>query len=208
MITLYDFPLDDACYKARLGLALLGLEHRAIPVDVVPGAEQRGAAMLALNPAGTLPVLTDGAIVLHGAEPILQYLALYHDPARTWLPQPQSACAAVLNWLGFAAGPLHAATRARAQAVFEQPGDNAADRHAAREALRLLEDHMVLQGFAGRPWVAGNAPTLADIALFPAFALSNDFGISHELFPALRAWSRRLRALPGFVVMPGIPAYG
>ena len=42
---------------------------------------------------------------------------------------------------------------------------------------------------------------------FPAFALSRDFGIDHDAFPALRRWARRLRRLPGFVTMPGIPDY-
>jgi glutathione S-transferase len=43
--------------------------------------------------------------------------------------------------------------------------------------------------------------------LFPAIALSRDFGVDHDEFAALRRWMSRVRSLPGFITMPGIPAY-
>ena len=53
----------------------------------------------------------------------------------------------------------------------------------------------------------GDHATLADIALFPSIALSRDFGVEHDEYPALRRWMRRVRGFEGFIVMPGIPAY-
>jgi glutathione S-transferase len=55
--------------------------------------------------------------------------------------------------------------------------------------------------------VAGAGPTIADVAVFPAIALSRDAEIEHDEYPALRRFIRRFRALPGFVTMPGIPDY-
>ncbi len=66
---------------------------------------------------------------------------------------------------------------------------------------------MTRREFAGHSWFAADGPTIADIALFPAIALSRDFGIDHDEFPALRRWMRRVRAVPGFITMPGIPSY-
>ena len=43
--------------------------------------------------------------------------------------------------------------------------------------------------------------------LLPHFALSRDFGIEHESYPALRRWFRSVRTIPGFTTMPGIPDY-
>ncbi len=37
MIALYDFTLSGNCYKVRLMLALLGLEYKAIPVNLKEG---------------------------------------------------------------------------------------------------------------------------------------------------------------------------
>ena len=56
-------------------------------------------------------------------------------------------------------------------------------------------------------FVCGDAPTVADIALFPAVALSHDCGIGHEDYPALSLWQRRIRRLPNFLSMPGIPDF-
>ena len=40
-----------------------------------------------------------------------------------------------------------------------------------------------------------------------SIALSRDFGVEHDEYPALRRWIRRFRGIDGFVVMPGIPAF-
>jgi glutathione S-transferase len=205
MITLYDFELDDGCYKVRLLLALLGLDVRKIAVDMLPGAEQKRPPLLLLNPLGTLPILTDGDLVLHEAEAIMTYLARRYDEAATWLPDAPAPFGQVMMWLSFAMGPLRSAAAARLQSLFDQPGGDAV--LAAQDAFRVMDDHMTAREFAGRVWFVGDGPTLADIALFPSIALSRDCGIEHEAYPALRRWMRRVRALPGFITMPGIPDY-
>jgi glutathione S-transferase len=205
MITLYDFESDDGCYKVRLLLSLMGLDARKIAVDMLPGGEQKRPPLLLLNPLGTLPVLTDGDLALRDPEPILAYLARRYDPAQTWLPADPGAFGQVMMWLGFAMGPLRAASAARLHALFDQPGDD--QTRAARDALRVMDDHMTAREFTGAVWFAGDGPTLADLALFPAAALSRDSGIDHESYPALRRWMRRVRGLPGFITMPGIPDY-
>ena len=205
MITLYDFELDDGCYKIRLLASLLGLEIHKIAVDMVPGAEQTRRPLLLLNPLGTLPILTDGDLVLREAEAILAYLARRYDTAATWLPDAPAPFGQVMMWLSFAAGPLRAASTTRLQSLFDQAGGD--QTMAARDAFRAMDDHMTARAFEPAAWFAGDTPTLADIALFPAIALSRDFGVEHEAYPALRRWMRRLRALPGFISMPGIPDY-
>lgn len=211
-ITLYDFGLDENCYKVRLMLAALGLPHRLVPVDVIPGGEQRRPPLVWLNPLGTLPILEDrdGArtMVLRDAEAILAYLANRYDPRRIWLPADPFGFGLVLSWLTFSARDLEAAVDARRAALFGGPESPAATARArARRAFRVMEDHMTHRGIEGGDWFVGDGPTLAEIALFPSFALARDFGVEHEAYPALRRWSRRVRALPGFMTMPGIPDY-
>jgi glutathione S-transferase len=205
MITLYDFELDDQCYKIRLLLSLLRLNARKIAVDMLPGAEQTRPPLLLLNPLGTLPILTDDDVVLRDAEAILTYLARRYDTGHTWLPDAAAPFGQVMMWLSFAMGPLRAASAARLQSLFDQPGDG--QTLAARDALRVMDDHMTAREFTDAVWFVGDGPTLADIALFPGIALSRDSGIEHEAYPALRRWMRRVRALPGFITMPGIPDY-
>jgi glutathione S-transferase len=209
MLTLHDFALDDTCYKVRLCLALLGLPHRLVPVSPVPGDRRHVEALRSLTPFAVPPVLEDDGAVVSGAEAILLHLALRAGSDGAWLPQTAPERAAVLSWLQASATELQPASRARAASLFEAPYDLAAERAAARAALCCLDDHLSIQACHGAPWmVRGAHPTIADIALFPAFALTLDYGLSHEAFPALRHWARRLRALPGFIGMPGIPAFG
>jgi glutathione S-transferase len=206
-ITLYNHELDENCYKVRLALSLLGRKWRTIAVNAYPGNEPATLPFLAMNPLGTLPVLKDGALTLHGAEAILAHLARSYDPAGKWLPSEGADFAGVMQWLVFSAGALAVAVEARRNSVFEAPGDADAMRRSAGRMLRIMDDHMISRGFEGADWFAAGHATIADIALFPAFALSRDFGIDHDEYAGLRRWERRMRALPGFITMPGIPSY-
>lgn len=204
---LHDYELDADAHKVRLLLAILGVPFERQPVNVHPGREQRSEAYLRLNPLGALPILVDGKVVLHDAEAILAYLAKRHDATRAWLPEEPAAFGQVMMWLVFAARDLAAATAARLHHMLEAPGDPVALDRSARAAFRIMEDHMTKRELTGQSWFAAAAPTIADLALFPGFALSRDFGVDHDEYPALRRWSRRIRTIPGFITMPGIPDY-
>jgi glutathione S-transferase len=206
-LTLYDDELDEQCYKARLLFGALGRSYRKIPVDVRPGGEQHSAPLLKLNPRATLPILTENDLVLCGGESILAYLARKYDTAGTWFPDEPATFDRIMQWLTFAGSDLQAASAARANALFEDEADARALRHSSCRAFRLMDDHMIKREFDDAVWFVGTTPTIADIALFPAIALSRDFGVDHDEYPALRRWMRRVRAIPGFITMPGIPAY-
>jgi glutathione S-transferase len=191
----------------RLALSVLGLKWRTVAVNAFPGKEQETLPFLAMNPLGTLPVLKDGGLTLFGAEAILAHLARSYDPSGKWLPLEGADFAGVMQWLVFSAGALAVTVEARRSSLFDAPGDGKALHGSAGRMLRIMDDHMIARGFEGLDWFAASHATIADIALFPAFALSRDFGIDHDEYAALRRWARRVRGLAGFVTMPGIPDY-
>ena len=87
--TLYDYVLSGNCYKIRLFSALLGMEYDSVSVDFYPGFEHRSEAMLALNPAGTLPVMvTAEGDVLTETNAMLAWIALRagEGTAKRWFP--------------------------------------------------------------------------------------------------------------------------
>lgn len=206
-LTLYNYDLDDSCYRVRLLLSLLGLEYKTIAVDMQPGREQEQPHMLAINPAGTLPILVDDDLTLSGAEAILAYLAHAHDASRQWLPTQPAAFGQVQQWLGFAGQQLRAAIIARQQSLFTPQGAEPRSVADARHAFRIMDDHMTLQQIRGLEFFVADRPSIADVALIASFALSRDFGQDHDEFPALRRWLRHVRKLDGFITMPGIPDY-
>lgn len=206
-ITLYNYELDESCYKVRLMLSMLGVTWTTVAVDAFPGKEETTQPFLAMNPLGRLPILQDGELTLHGTEAILAHLARAHDASGRWLPAGGADFANVMQWLVFSVRDLDVTIAARKNALFGASGDEKALRTRSREMLRIMDDHLIRQGVSGVEWFATTRPTIADIALFPAFALSRDFGIDHDEYPELRRWARRFRALEGFMTMPGIPDY-
>ena len=190
MLKLHDYVLSAECYTVRLMLALLELPHERIAVDAYPGGAD-------------CPVLIDGDDVHRDPGLILTFLARANGPQ--WLPTDSAQ--EVAGWLAFTATRLASLAEARRVAIMGLEGDLDALNAKGREALRLLEDVLTERGLAGRDWLVGTSPTIADIAVFPHVMLSHDSGIGHEDYPAINLWQRRVRRLPRFVGMPGIPDY-
>ena len=203
--TLYNYVLSGNCYKIRLMAGLLGVTYDTVAVDFYPGLEQRSERMLALNPAGTLPVLVAGDLVLSETQAMLAWLATTYDPSGKWYPiKDASLHAQVLQWLGFSARLTTSVGAARLNAMLDWPVDVEAVRSASRKDLDELELRLTDRVFANQTWLVGDGPTIADIACFPYVALSPDAGFEHDGYPAIRNWLYAVRSLPGFVTMPGI----
>ena len=88
---LYDYVLSASCYKIRLMAALLGVPLTLKAVNFHPEKEHKSKAMLALNPAGTLPVLVDDGQVMTDTKQMLRHLA---QADTRWLDDD--------DWLDFA----------------------------------------------------------------------------------------------------------
>lgn len=201
-LTLYNYVLSGNCYKIRLMAALLDVEYETVAVDFFPGFEHRSEAMLALNPAGTLPILVANDLVLTETQAILSWLAQEFDTTGRWLPQARLS--EVLEWLAYANRLTSSAGLARLHDMLNWPCDGANAKADAERDLRILELHLNDRVLDGSTWLVGDNPTIADIACFPYVALSPDAGLEHDGFPAIRHWLYEIRSLPGFVTMPGI----
>lgn len=203
MMKLYDYILSPSCYKVRLMAALTGTKLDLRAVDFHPGLEHRGPELLALNPAGSIPILEDGDVLLTESSAMLVYLAAKAAP--DWLAGSDAQEAArVQQWLSFSGRLTASLGGARLHEMLLRPGDIGALQASGIAALRELELGLVEQAERGQKFLATDRPTVADIACFPYVALAPDGGVSLDPYPAIRLWSRRLRSLPGFIEMPGI----
>jgi glutathione S-transferase len=100
---LYEFA-PTRSIRARWTLQELGVDFEAVAIDLVAG-ENRKPEFLALNPAGKVPVLVDGDLVLTESATIVWYLAeKYAD--RGLLPADLAQRARVHRWLLFAVTEL------------------------------------------------------------------------------------------------------
>src|SRR3954451_18159575 len=94
---LYDYAASGNCFKVRLLLGMLGLDHERVPVDIFAG-DTLTDAYAAINPVRETPVLE-----LDGGERIAQSNAILWDLAdgTSFLPNTRYERALVAQWLAF-----------------------------------------------------------------------------------------------------------
>jgi len=197
-MTLYDLELSGNCYKVRLFAALAGLPLTLEAVDFLGGAHKR-PPVSDLNPWCELPVLVDGAVVLRDSQAILVYLASRYA-AESWLPRDPAGLAEVVQWLSTAANEIqNGPASARLVDKFGYTLDKADTLRRAARILPLLDAHLARQD-----WLTNAGPTIADCAVFPYVALAGEGGIDLAPYPQILTWINRIKALPGFITMPGV----
>lgn len=177
-------------------MSLLGLPTRLVEVDLAARAHKQ-PTFLALNSLGQVPVLEDGEHVIADSNAILVYLGERYDASHRYYPAAPVGRAHVQRWLSVAAGALHAGPcTARFVRLFGAPLDLAAAQRKAHDLFAQLEAELTARRF-----LVGQAPTIADVAIYSYTAHAPEGDISLDAYPAIRAWLSRIEALPGFVAM-------
>ncbi len=77
--------------------------------------------------------------------------------------------------------------------------DTTAAGQTADKVLGIIDRHLQRQD-----WLVGDSVSIADIAVYPYLALAPEGGLDIGAFPNIIAWFQRIRALPGYVAMPGM----
>jgi glutathione S-transferase len=198
MIKLYDFELSGNCYKVRLMLSLLGLEHELVSIDIKSG-EQKSPAYLKLNPLGKVPVLTDSDVVIRDSQAILVYLARRYG-GDDWLPKSPEQMSKVVQWLSTAASEIqNGLATVRRHFLLNAPIDLESANQTAHHILQIIDEHL-----QERDWLECDRLTIADIACFPYIGLASDANIDLKPYPHIVAWLDRIKKLPGYISMPGL----
>jgi glutathione S-transferase len=96
-LRLYDYAASGNCYKARLLLALLGVEYERVPIDIF-GGDTLTDDYARINPARETPVLElDDGSLLAQSNAILWYLG----EGTRFVPGTRLERAQVAQWLFF-----------------------------------------------------------------------------------------------------------
>lgn len=197
MITLYDMPASGNSYKVRLAAAHLGVPLKRVTMSARDGST-RQAAFLAKNPIGKLPTveLEDGRFLAE-SNAIMLYLA----EDGSLVPADRYERAKVYEWLFFeqySHEPALAVRRAlfiyEERAHLATPERLAQLLEAGNRALNVMEARLV-----GADWLAGNAFSVADIALYAYTHTAEEGGYDLAGFPGVRRWLARVAALPGHI---------
>jgi glutathione S-transferase len=198
MITLYDMALSGNCHKVRLMLSLLALPYQTRPVDLL-GGEQRSADYLQVNPFGQVPVLDDDGLIVRDSQAILVYLAKRYG-GETWWPDDAYRLAQIAAWLSTAANEIfNGPAMLRVHHKFGRAIDTAKAQQTADKVLGIVDRHL-----ENRDWLANDTLSITDLAIYPYLALAPEGGIDISAYRNIVAWFQRLRAVPGYVSMPGL----
>ncbi|QBC30342.1 glutathione S-transferase family protein [Pandoraea sp. XY-2] len=198
-IRLYRHALSGHCHRVELMLHLLDLPYETIDIDLMAG-EHKQPAFLAVNPFGQVPAIDDDGQVIADSNAILVYLASRYDIQGTWLPRNPVTAATVQRWLSVAAGDLaFGPAAARVVVVFKRSIDATA--MIERATLLLSRMQAYLSAPQATPFLAGAAPTIADVACYTYLAHAPEGNVSLGPYPAVLAWLARVAALPRFVPM-------
>ncbi|MFM0074882.1 glutathione S-transferase [Paraburkholderia sediminicola] len=199
-IRLHTTLLSGHGHRVKLFLTLLDLPFEVIELNMAAG-DNRRPEYLKLNPFGQVPTIEDGETVLFDSNAILVYLAKrYGDPS--WLPEDALGAAAVQRWLSLAAGQIaYGPCAARLVTVFSAPLNLDTAQKIAHKLFDVLDAEL-----AGKNFAAGDRVSIADIAAHTYIAHAPEGGVSLEPYPNIRAWLRRVEALPRFIAMPATKA--
>jgi glutathione S-transferase len=166
MYVLYYYP-GNANLAPHMLLEELGVPYRLELVDREQGAH-KSAEYLRLNPAGLIPVLVEGNLILPETAAICLHLVDQH-PEAGLAPRVGTVLRAhFYRWLVYLTNTLQ--SRILVGAYSERLSDDeggaaAVQRHAREqvsESLDLLEKHLA----SGGPWLLGEQFSALDLYLF------------------------------------------
>ena len=154
----------------------MGLPYRLRPVDLLVGV-QNDAEFLAINPAGFIPAIQDGDVVMVESIAIMEYLMGRHGPTPL-APDPHDPAfpayqqflhlgeAGLAASMYFVNGALHLAPEAER------------DNWSARQARYVFESRrgLVARQLARSPYLAGERFTAADISVTYALQFAERIG--------------------------------
>lgn len=201
---LWCFGESGNAYKAALTMQLAGYGWKPVFVDFFNG-ETRSPAFLRLNEMGEVPVFQEGGmtltqsavIQLHVAEKTGRYLEGHRAEIMRWLFWDNHKFSGQIGTTRFLMNFLPAEKRPEAVIDFQQ--------RRLRSAYTTLNDHL-----AGRTWVAGLTPTIADLACCGYLYYPEPFGFDRGDWPHIDRWLDSIAALPGwrhpYDLMPGNPS--
>ena len=198
MPVLHQMQMSGNCYKVRLTARQVGFSL-ALKEYPLFGGETRKPEFLAKNANGRVPLLElDDGRCLAESDAIIWYLSerTHLQPADNW------ARAQALSWMFFeqyshepyvavARFWLHYAPKEE----LEKKRHLVPEWHArGNAALSVMERHLTRHD-----WFAGDAYSLADIALYGYTHCADEGAFDLGSYPAVGRWLSRVREQPGHV---------
>jgi glutathione S-transferase len=208
MILLHHHPFCPHSRFVRLALAEMGLEAELVEERFW----ERRVPFLAINPAGTIPVLVDeDGLAVTGAGSIAAYLDETRGAAasgRRLLPEDREGRVEVRRLLDWFLGKFQeeVATYLLTEKIYKRfmspdAGGGPPDGNAIRAARTNVRYHLQYIGYlvARRNWLAGDDLTFADLAAAAHLSAVDYLGdVPWDESEIAKNWYARVKSRPAF----------
>lgn len=194
----YGDTQSGNCYKIKLLMAMLNIEHEWIEVDILAG-ETQSESFIKKNPNGKIPLLelNDGR-VLSESNAILHYLVT----GTAFASDNAYQNAKILQWQFFeqySHEPYIAVARYIAK-YLGLPDDRKADYQSKQvgghKALKVMESQL-----QQTPYLVGDDITIADISLYGYTHVADEGGFDLTNYPAINRWIKQIQSQPNYIDM-------
>ncbi len=196
---LYHHPVSANSRRVVLTAAQLGIPFESHLVDLTNPEDRK--ALVAINPNNKIPVLVTGDLVLWESHAIMKYLCA-QAPDQTLYPGDARGQADIDRWMYWTVANLvPAIAQISAERLWKrfrgggEPDQAVIDRaeQLFHPSAKVLEAHL-----AGRTWLVGDSPTLADFSLAPTLLYAEQAKLPMDPYPNVRAHRARVYALPAW----------
>ena len=198
MYRVYGDIQSGNCYKIKLLMSYLGIEHEWLHVDIIKG-ETHSDEFKKMNPNTRIPVLVlDDGSTLTESNAILNFLA----DGTEFLPADRFLRAQVLQWQFFEqySHEPYIATARYINTYLGLPEDRRAEyegkQAGGHKALAVMEQRLAQADF-----LVGDALTIADISLYAYTHVAHEGGFDLGDYTAIGKWLERIEQHENYFAM-------
>jgi len=179
------------------------LDELGLPYEQIPAGGRFGhlnePAFRAMNPHGRVPVLEDDGFAIWESHAILRYLAAKYGADRFWSDDPGTRSLAD-RWMDWSQTTLQPDFLTGVFWAYYRTPDAQRDWPAINRSVARCADHFRLidSVLTARPFLLGEALTLADIPIATSLYRYFELDIERPAMPSVRTWYDRLQQRPAY----------
>jgi glutathione S-transferase len=198
MLTVWGRRSSFNLQKVMWLVSELGIDHRHIQAGGQFGGVDT-PEFRAMNPVGRVPVIDDNGTIVWESHAILRYLAARYGRAQFWSDDPAERSQAE-RWMDWSQTVLQPDFLVGVFWGFYRTPEPQRNWPIIRDKIARCAQHFeLLDNMLGdRPFLCGNALTLADIPAGTSLYRYFELEIDRPTVPNVEAWYRRLQERPAY----------
>lgn len=200
-VVLYSYWRSTCSWRARIALAMKGIEYEYIPINLLQG-QQKTEDYLKINPFGQVPTLYIDGHYLSQSLAIVEYLEeTRSNQGLSYLPRDpfqRALVREVSQMIACGTQPLqNLGVLAKIGQDYGEAEKKKWAQHWIKAGLDALEKKLKMIHSNGQYCVGGSA-TMADICLIPQLYNSRRFEVDLSPYPTLLSIEAHCSSLPYF----------